>query len=223
MVDLADHGAEGLAPALFWPGPSTVRLYTPWALLAGMRADMASGAEAGWLPLFESALLHHADLVTSPSRDLAARVQTFFDLPVEIPIVPNPVDTDAFRPPARDDGRLRVCFVGRLEERKGIRTLLEAIPLVLDRAPSVEFEIVGPDPFGLEATLREEHRDRVVFRGRVPLAALASVYRRAAIAVVPSTYDNSPYTCIEPMACGRPVVGTTGGGIREYVVDGESA
>jgi hypothetical protein len=39
--------------------------------------------------------------------------------------------------------------------------------------------------------------------------------------VVPSVYDNSPYTCLEAMSCGRPVVGTSGGGTKEYVTDGE--
>ena len=56
----------------------------------------------------------------------------------------------------------------------------------------------------------------------VTLEALPQVYRDADIVVVPSNYDNSPYTAIEPMACGVPVVGTASGGTAEYVSDGET-
>ena len=80
------------------------------------------------------------------------------------------------------------------------------------------FEIVGSDHDGLAATVEPRYGDNVEFRGRVPLSELPAVYQRSTIAVVPSVYDNSPYTAIEPMACGRPVVGTTGGGIPEYVL-----
>ncbi len=51
----------------------------------------------------------------------------------------------------------------------------------------------------------------------MPLSELSSYYRSADICVVPSLYDNSPYTCLEAMSCGRPVIGTSAGGTREYI------
>lgn len=221
VIDLADHAADGLAPALFCGRPSTVRLYSPWALLAAMGLDLSSGSEH-WLPVLESALLHRAGAISSPSEDLAARTQTFFDLRAACLPVPNPIDTEQFRPMRSSDDRPRVCFVGRLEERKGIRTLFDAIPLVLHRAPDVEFLIVGPDSQGFRDTLSTSAAERVRFVDRVPLADLPAVYQQSWLAVVPSDYDNSPYTCLEPMACGIPVVGTSSGGIAEYVRDGET-
>ena len=64
--------------------------------------------------------------------------------------------------------------------------------------------------------------DNVQFINRVPLNSLPNYYRSADICVVPSVYDNSPYTCLEAMSCGRAVIGTSAGGTREYLVDGES-
>src|SRR6185369_12654267 len=45
--------------------------------------------------------------------------------------------------------------------------------------------------------------------------------RSGDVCVAPSLYDNAPFTCIEAMACGRPVVATTSGGMKEYVRNGE--
>ena len=221
VLDLADHAADGLAPALYCHGPRTVRLYSPWALLAGMGLYGDAGNEAA-LPFLESALLHRATLLTSPSEDLAARTMTMFDLHSPFAMVPNPIDADHFSPAAPREGNVRVCFVGRLEERKGIHTLLAAIPAVLAASPDVEFEIIGPDDDGLADTVAPKHRGRVHFQERVPLSELQLVYQRSSLAVVPSLYDNSPYTCIEPMACGIPVVGTSAGGTAEYVIDEET-
>jgi hypothetical protein len=120
-----------------------------------------------------------------------------------------------------------------LEERKGITYLVQAIPQILNAAPDTEFVIIGADTINSEggqrsvlADLRDflarNHvADRVKFIPRVPLNELPNYYRSADICVVPSIYDNSPYTCLEAMSCGRPVVGTSGGGTKEYVTDGE--
>ncbi|MFA5884002.1 MAG: glycosyltransferase family 4 protein [Acidimicrobiia bacterium] len=224
VLDLADHCGEGIAPALFWPGPTTVRLYSPWALLAGMRDGQVSPGDAAGIPVLESALLRRATVLTSPSVDLSARVRTFFDLDAPIAIVPNPMDTEWFSPAPdeRAGPDVTCCFVGRLEERKGIHDLLECIPMVIEHAPQTRFEIIGSDPDGVASTLRVPDPSRVRFRSPVPLTEVRAIYRSADVAVVPSRYDNSPFTSVEAMACGTPVVGTSAGGTAEYVVDGET-
>src|SRR5262249_7479366 len=118
-------------------------------------------------------------------------------------------------------------------ERKGINYLVQAIPGILQACPNTEFVIIGADTNnakGGQRSVRADLQDflnrhrilsKVRFVDRVPLTELASYYRSADVCVVPSVYDNSPYTCLEAMACGRPVVGTSGGGTKEYVTDGE--
>jgi glycosyltransferase involved in cell wall biosynthesis len=222
VIDLPDHAAEGVIPVLFWPGARTVRLYSPFSLLHHMRAGFYALEPVDSLYVLEKAALRHASLVTSPSRELADRTETFFGLRKEIHPLPNPLDTDLFRPAPKGSARVRVCFVGRLELRKGITTLLEAIPRVLSKQPNVEFHIVGSDLCGFRSLLPSGVKDRVQFTERVPLTELAQVYQQADITVVPSQYDNSPYTCMESMACGTPVIGAAAGGMPEYMVDGET-
>jgi Glycosyl transferases group 1 len=121
-----------------------------------------------------------------------------------------------------------------LEERKGIRYLVEAIPEILKSYKNVRFVIIGDDTVNAEskqtsvlAQLKESltnsnSLDNVQFINRVPLNSLPNYYRSADVCVVPSVYDNSPYTCLEAMSCGRAVVGTSAGGTCEYLIDGES-
>lgn len=62
--------------------------------------------------------------------------------------------------------------------------------------------------------------DEVVeFSGPKDRAELPAIYRWAGVCVVPSLYENFPYTCLEAMACGAAVVATRVGGIPEIVTD----
>ncbi len=61
----------------------------------------------------------------------------------------------------------------------------------------------------------------VQFIPRIELSEIANYYRSADVFVLPSLYDNAPCTVIEAMSCGKPVVGTSAGGTREYAIDGE--
>lgn len=69
---------------------------------------------------------------------------------------------------------------------------------------------------------KEGGLETVEFIDPVPYHQLVEHYQRADIMVVPSLYDNSPYTCQEAMSCGLPVVGTSAGGMPEYIDDGKN-
>jgi len=65
-------------------------------------------------------------------------------------------------------------------------------------------------------------QEKVMLKAPVPYDDLPKIYNNADILVVPSLYDNSPYTCLEAMSCGVPVVGTSAGGMPEYIDDGQN-
>jgi glycogen synthase len=223
VIDLPDHGAEGVVPVLFWPRAKAVRLHSPWSLLNCMRANFFTEDDIEDIYALERATLHYADRVTSPSRELAERTRTFFCLEQEIPFIPNPLDTDQFRPAERAPGSPRVCFAGRFEVRKGLTTLFEAIPTVLKENSAVDFHLVGRDVCSLQSIYRPYlDPGRVHFHDALPLLEVPGFYQAADLAVVPSHYDNSPYTCVEPMACGLPVIGTGTGGMPELIQHGKT-
>ena len=121
--------------------------------------------------------------------------------------------------PAREwTGEL--LYVGRLDVRKGIRTLVEA----LDALPEMRLRIVGDgDPAEL-AVLQELAGERVTVSPGVPRSELQAIYAAADAVVFPVEWAE-PWGLVplEAMAVGRPVVATGRGGSGEYLVDRENA
>jgi glycosyltransferase involved in cell wall biosynthesis len=111
--------------------------------------------------------------------------------------------------------------IGRLNEQKGHRYLLDAAAAALPALPAGRVLIVGDGD--LEGPLREQARargiaDRVVFaghRGDIP-AVLGAVD----IFCISSTYEGTPLTLFEAMAAGKAIVSTAVDGCREVIEDG---
>ena len=142
-------------------------------------------------------------------------------------VVLNGVNTSRFRrPPEEADQELidrpLVC-VSRLSPEKGVSTLLKAVSIAVDEAPTLSVEIAGDGPCR-EALEREAHQlridDRVTFLGRV--RDVPSLLRRAKLFVLPSDSEGVSLTLLEAMSTGVPVVATRVGGTPE-VLAGEDA
>jgi len=130
-------------------------------------------------------------------------------------------------------GTVRILFVGRLEERKGIDVLLAAIKQVMSDHPEAYVDIVGNDELiGKDnMTYRELFegdrtadtiRDRVFFHGQVSEAALRGFYRACDIFVAPSRFESFGLILVEAMMFGKPVIGSLAGGMVEVVEHGKS-
>jgi glycosyltransferase involved in cell wall biosynthesis len=238
IVDTPELLAEGLVPAVTKATPLVVRLYTPHSkFIAEGLHNITATFDHQFVAMLERVAMVSADAITSPSDDLADFVAQDLSYPrAEIRIVRNPIDPAEFSPEGNNaiepDGRLTVLFVGRLEERKGIRYLIDAVPKVVAKFPNVRFVIIGDDTNNGKGhkSVRAELNQQIAQNGcsahlmfipRISLKELPAHYRSADICVVPSVYDNSPYTSLEAMSCGRPVIGTSSGGTKEYVIHEE--
>lgn len=239
-VDVLDTGelfSDALFNAVAERFPQLVRLYTPlfWLAENGFHG-IEWNAETEILSEIEKFCTLRAQMVTAPSSNLAGIVASRWNISLtDIEIIPNPVDTDLFSPPADPvggrNGEHIVLYVGRLDKRKGVEWLLRAVPLVVQQIKNVRFKIVGSlNPYDhsydaeFASLMLDLHRsglaDRVELIEHVDRFSMPAHYRAADLCVVPSLYDNSPNTAIEAMSCGKPVVGTSVGGIPEYVPDG---
>jgi glycosyltransferase involved in cell wall biosynthesis len=164
--------------------------------------------------------------------------------PGRIAIVPCGFDPAEFGPGDRVAARRSlglapdervVLQLGRIVPRKGVDTVIRATGrLRRDHGLPSRLLVVGgstrtPDP-GREpefarlcAIAREEGvADLVTFIGRRDRAELATFYRAADVFVSTPWYEPFGITPLEAMACGTPVVGSSVGGIRSTVRDGET-
>ncbi|MEO6859230.1 MAG: glycosyltransferase [Solirubrobacteraceae bacterium] len=128
------------------------------------------------------------------------------------------------------NGPLRILFVGRIEPRKGVGTLLAAARELIDQHRDVTFTLAGPnvDPgyhqsIADEASRHPRLHDAVRFAGEVSDSELARLYEDSDIVCVPSRYESHGIVLLEAMMFGKPIVTCDAGGIDEVVENAHDA
>ncbi|MBI9082912.1 MAG: glycosyltransferase family 4 protein [Desulfobacterales bacterium] len=143
--------------------------------------------------------------------------------PERFSIVPNGINTDIFFPIpeiAREKDRIIVTNSADTP-LKGLYYLLKAVEKI-SRTRRIRLMVVGTPKKdgGIVKLIRELGiGSRVTFTGRISDADFVRQYAKAAIAVVPSVYEGFGLPVGEAMACGVPVISTTGGALPEVVGD----
>jgi phosphatidylinositol alpha-1,6-mannosyltransferase len=130
-----------------------------------------------------------------------------------------------------DGGTRWLVTVARLQEHKGMDTVIRALPAILARAPDVRYAVAGtgPDRERLERLVQELGLgDRVRFLGGVGDQDLPAFYNLASVYVGASRragrlgVEGFGISLVEASACGLPVVAGNSGGIPDAVRDGET-
>ena len=172
------------------------------------------------------------DRVIAISRDLYNRaIEKLHINPNKLDLVHHGIDTSKYRFVGSDmRDRLGipresplVLFVGRLEARKGVHVLCQAIPEVINSRPETRFVLVGRDtntaPTGgsFKASLSEQARSHgfssnLMFLNFLPTDELIQLYSACDIFVLPSLQEGFSMVILEALACGKPVVTTFAGG-----------
>jgi glycosyltransferase involved in cell wall biosynthesis len=161
----------------------------------------------------------------SSKRDIAAQMGVRAE---RLHIVPVGVDPEIFHPIpqiARVPGRLMTTTSSDVP-MKGLVPLLEALAKLRTERDDAELVIIGkPKEKSAIPALVERLglTDAVRFVSGVTTDRIVELYAEAEVAVVPSLYEGFSLPAIEAMACGVPVVATTGGALPEVVGrDGET-
>ena len=135
----------------------------------------------------------------------------------------------SFTPKPRNDDRIEVLFLGRLEHRKGIDVLMKAIPGLCEKHPRLLFRFAGDNKIripGREITYEqdffaqpgnEKYRSNLCFEGIVSEERLRQLYAQCDIFVSPSRYESFGLIFLEAMMFAKPVVGCNAGGMPEVI------
>jgi len=143
----------------------------------------------------------------------------------EVLTIPNGVDIeeiDSYRP-TRLPTKNNVLFVGRLAKIKGVSTITDAFSILADEKQSYHLYIVGPEgDLSQKESRRIRNTPNVHFLGRVSHGKKLSLLKSVDIVVVPSLWENFPLVVLEAMACAKPVIASSVGGIPEIIDQADS-
>jgi glycosyltransferase involved in cell wall biosynthesis len=135
-------------------------------------------------------------------------------------------DFDKLKIKKRFDARKNlVGYIGRLSEEKGVLNFVKAIPKVMEKENGIRF-LVGGD--GQLRDKIEEYldvaglNDKVKLTGWIPSEEFSTYLNELKLFVLPSYTEGLPYTILEAMACGTPVLATPVGAIPDVIKDGET-
>ncbi|MCQ9204960.1 MAG: glycosyltransferase family 4 protein [Omnitrophica bacterium] len=181
-----------------------------------------------WQRCLEGRFMKNASCITSPSHFLKEEIVCEFAIPNrKITVIPYPIDECLLTVNNVNTKREKIIYyAGRLEKRKGLDILRAAIPLVLKEHDAVRFLLFGADSKEITKESLGEYFQKQGIATKVaihlftPQETLFRYLVQADIVVVPSVWDNSPYTIYEAMAAGKPVIAANTGGIPELVVNG---
>lgn len=211
--------------------PCLVHLHSPTELIFRHNRWDTSTPRFRTTRRYENFTIAAADAHLCPSRFLARQAEFAYDLERgSVQVIPLPVgDFPVLARGADAWERGTICYVGRLEPRKGVIEWVDAAVRIAPEFPEARFEFVGADlPYTPQLSVRghveqripPELRSRFHFRGEVPRAELPGVLAGARIGVVPSRWENFPNTCVEAMRSGLPVIASREGGMPEMIEDG---
>ncbi|NJC96216.1 MAG: glycosyltransferase family 4 protein [Anaerolineae bacterium] len=174
------------------------------------------------------------DLVISPSRGME-KILRQYGVESHIEVVPNGADLTSFheaKPLARaefgyKDDDILLVYAGRIAPEKNLRFLIQAFAGVSQIIPNAYLLIIGsgqkehveevkpvPNEFGVQ--------DRVRFTGLVPYHQLPSYLAMCDIFVTASVTEVHPFSVIEAMGTGLPIMGIDSPGVGDSVTDGET-
>jgi glycosyltransferase involved in cell wall biosynthesis len=136
-----------------------------------------------------------------------------------IAVVPYGVNLDKYQPKRASrntNAPLKLLFVGRINQRKGVKYLLEALRKL--PAKHIELTICGRVVDDLK--IFEAFQSQITIRPSVSHAELVSAYQSADLFVFPSVAEGFGHVLLEAMACGLPVLSTRATAAADIVSDG---
>ena len=183
-----------------------------------------------WKKIFyylEKLMYQKADKIICVSQDTASVLKKEYQIKKsKTAVIPNGVNLSYFEPLKNIKKESKgLIFVGRLDKRKGIDWLIEAVPLIKRKIPRVKLFVAGGGKFRNELekeVVNHKLEKNIVFLGFIRDEELSEWYNRAEATIIPSVFEGFGIIAIESMACGTPVLATNVQGIREIIDDGKN-
>ena len=245
VVEMPNSGPEAFFYSFHPRAPLVMRLSTPMALTNHLKFRPSTRLGFRLHCLLEALTARRADSYIAHSSFNADRCVSQYRLSsTDIGVIHLGTAEPPHLPTKRkkDDKSVRILYVGRLQRRKGIHLLLQAILLVAEKMPNVRFIIAGLDsgdaprltdapPNRSQGATYQDYFANIAtpsafkattFLGYVEEESLVQLYADCDILVAPSLFESFGLMYAEAMAHAKPVVAFHTGAAPEVVVHNET-
>ncbi|MCR4278117.1 MAG: glycosyltransferase family 4 protein [Candidatus Berkelbacteria bacterium] len=144
-------------------------------------------------------------------------------------VIAHGYDKDLFKPADSHEASPQnypyILYVGRIEEKKNVRLLLDAFVLISKEKKRVNLVLGGRNGYGFEMiqekikNLPKEIRSRIFQPGHLPRYDMIRYLQHATILAFPSLYEGFGLSVLEALACGLPVVCSDNSSLPEVTGD----
>jgi len=178
-------------------------------------------------------LARTTSFITVGSEQVLDDVRRLDGVPLEkLILIPNAIDTTATSTVGREKARRALGFgpeafligtVGRLEEQKGHKHLIEAMAFLRSRHPNMHAVIVGEGRLrpSLEKLICDQGlKEKVILTGQ--RSNLPDIFVALDLFVMPSLWEGLALAMLSAMAAGLPVIATDVGGVRQALDEGRA-
>lgn len=217
--------AKHLGEARFQNIKMVVHCHTPNFELSAVNRTAEYAFPMYWVGQMEMFCMKAADALLTQSRFLHDRLLPYagektFD------VIPLPY---AFQTGKNEyQCGKHFLYAGRLEYRKGVYQLMKPMAKLWDEGVDTPLVLVGSDVMfapgnrTIGSMIRQQYQKWIdagllVLKDKVPPHELERLYAEAKAVIIPSIFENYPYTNVMAMASGVPVVVSRQGGQAEAV------
>ena len=208
--------------------PITVDRTLDLAHASGLKSQVTIRRWYGFLAMQKRVAKSVPRILTVSSSSKRDIVEQMGVAAAQLEVVPIGADHERFKPldhVARVPGRIMTTASADVP-MKGLVPLLEALAKLRTERPDAHLRVVGrlKEASPVAATIERLGLEGAVeFEAGISDERMVEMYAEAEVAVVPSLYEGFSLPAVEAMACGVPLVTTTGGALPEVVgADGEA-
>ena len=187
------------------------------------------GLEPSFLPLVKFSI-EQSDGVTAVSRFLKEKTITNYHIEKDIEVIHNFIDTEVFKPVCNQnfkehvapEGEKILMHTSNFRKVKRVEDTIHVLAKVREEIPA-KLVLIGDGPERSECTrlVRELKLEKdVIFLGKQD--GIGDILSTADVFLLPSQSESFGLAALEAMACGKPVISSSVGGIPELVIHNET-
>lgn len=142
-----------------------------------------------------------------------------------IPTGVNALDFERFKPSSKEK-HFDLVYVGRIDNNKQVRKIIQAVARVFPSCPDIKLSIVGdgPERAHMERLIASLGlNDAVTFHGSQLYTEIPKFLNDARIFIMASDFEGLPVAMLEAICCGLPVIVPNAGDITDVAVHGVNA